>query len=160
MSVYKTYSSYLKEKYGDKVYKIPVNLPTTCPNRDGTVAKGGCIFCGDVGTGYEMQPSDMQIKEQLRLNMEKIKKRYKAKYFIPYLQNYSNTYMPIERFKQILEQIAIEESVGIAVSTRPDCIHRAYLEALLEWSQKYKKQVCIELGLQTVNYRTLKEINR
>lgn len=160
MSVYKTYSSYLKEKYGDKVYKIPVNLPITCPNRDGTVAVGGCTFCGDVGAGYEMHPSDMQINKQLKLNMEKIRKRYKAKYFIPYLQNYSNTYMPINRFKQILEQVALEESVGIAVSTRPDCIHPAYLNALLEWSKKYKKDVCIELGLQTVNYHSLKTINR
>lgn len=160
MEVYNKYSTYLKEKYGDKVYKIPVNIPVTCPNRDGTVTCGGCIYCGDVGAGYEMRSNEETIEEQLRNNIEKIGKKYKAKYYIPYLQNYSNTYMPINKFKNILEQLVMPECVGISVSTRPDCINEKYLEALDEWSKKYNKDVCIELGLQTVNYHTLEIINR
>ena len=160
LEVYRKYSTYLKEKYGDKVYKIPINLPLTCPNRDGNVAKGGCIYCGEIGTGYEMREATEQIASQMAHNIEKIKSKYKAKYFIPYLQNFSNTYMPLEDFKRVLEQVVHPEIVGISVSTRPDCIAKAYLEVLFEWSRKYKKEVCIELGLQTINYRTLKTINR
>lgn len=160
MEIYNKYSTYLKEKYGDKVYKIPINLRTTCPNRDGTCGKGGCTFCGDVGAGYEMRDSEEAIKDQLSANIEKIRLKYKAKYFIPYLQNYSNTYMSLTRFEKILEEVAHPESVGIAISTRPDCINKAYLESLYNWAMKYKKDVCIELGLQTVNYHTLKQINR
>ena len=160
LEVYRKYSTYLKEKYGDKVYKIPINLPLTCPNRDGNVASGGCIYCGEVGTGYEMREATEQIASQMTHNIEKIKSKYKAKYFIPYLQNFSNTYMPLETFKRVLEQVVHPEIVGISVSTRPDCIAKDYLEALLEWSQKEQKEVCIELGLQTINYRTLQTINR
>lgn len=160
MEVYRKYSTYLKEKYGDKVYKIPINLPTTCPNRDGTVAYGGCTYCGDVGTGYEMRQATEAITNQMENNISKIKEKYKAKYFIPYLQNFSNTYMPIKTFKEVLEKVVHTDIVGISVSTRPDCINKAYLEALWDWSQKYQKDVCIELGLQTINYHTLEVINR
>ena len=160
MSVYQKYSDYLKTTYGDKVYKIPVNLPVTCPNRDGNVAKGGCIYCGDVGTGYEMRQATEKISSQITENIEKIKKKYKAKYFIPYLQNFSNTYMPLSAFKAVLEQIVHEDFVELAISTRPDCISTPYLEALKEWSVKHNKKVCVELGLQTINYHSLKTINR
>lgn len=160
MEVYKKYSTYLKEKYGDKVYKIPINLPVTCPNRDGAVAYGGCTYCGDVGTGYEMRDAKEDIKSQVAHNIEKIKNKYKAKYFIAYLQNFSNTYMPLDTFRNILDLIEDPQIIGISVSTRPDCIHPMYLEALLEWSKKGDREVCIELGLQTVNYHTLDQINR
>lgn len=160
MEVYYKYSTYLKEKYGDKVYKIPIHLPVTCPNRDGAVAYGGCTFCGDVGAGYEMRSSKESVTEQLEKNIEKIKNKYKARYFIPYLQNYSNTYMPLDTFKKVLGELNHPDSVGISVSTRPDCINKAYLDALHEWAITYKKEVCIELGLQTINYHTLKIINR
>jgi len=92
--------------------------------------------------------------------MNYIRDRYKAKYFIAYFQNYSNTYMPLQDFYTILEQIKDQEIVGVAFSTRPDCIHSDYLEILKNWSIQYKKDVCIELGLQTVNYHSLKKINR
>ena len=120
MEVYNKYSAHLKEKYGDKVYKIPIHLPVTCPNRDGTVATGGCTYCGDVGAGYEMRSEEEAIKSQLEANISKIKTKYKAKYFIPYLQNYSNTYMPLDRFCDTLEEFVHLECVGISISTRPD----------------------------------------
>lgn len=160
MSVYRRYSDYLKDTYGEKVYKIPINLPVTCPNRDGKVAKGGCIYCGDVGAGYEMLQAELPIAEQISTNIEKIKAKYKAKYFIPYLQNFSNTYLPLSRFKSYLGQINHENCVELAISTRPDCISTPYLEALKEWSIAHQSQVCIELGLQTVDYHSLKKINR
>ncbi|MHC1747578.1 MAG: TIGR01212 family radical SAM protein [Cellulosilyticaceae bacterium] len=160
MTVYNKYSEYLKEKYGDKVYKIPINIPVSCPNRDGNCGTGGCTFCAPVGAGYEMLDANETILDQLDKNIIYISKRYKAKYFIAYLQNYSNTYMPVEQFEAIIEELGETCIVGISVSTRPDCIHDQYLEALQRWQKKYKKDVCIELGLQTANYHTLGEINR
>lgn len=160
MNTYKRYAEALKEKYGDKVYKIPINLPVTCPNRDGTCGKGGCTFCSDVGIGYEMLDMNMAIARQLQENIAYIGKRYKAKAFIAYLQNFSNTYMPLNTFEKVLDQIRHEGLVGISVSTRPDCIHDAYLEKLKAWQEKTGYDVCIELGLQTVNYHSLQKINR
>lgn len=157
---YKRYADTLKEKYGEKVYKIPVNLPVTCPNRDGTCGKGGCTFCGDVGIGYEMLDTKITIEDQLKQNIEYIGKRYKARKFIAYLQNFSNTYMPLETFKEVLSQIHHEDLVGISISTRPDCINEAYLKTIHSWQKETGYDVCIELGLQTMNYHTLAKINR
>lgn len=160
METYKRYADYLKNKYGEKVYKIPINLPVTCPNRDGECGKGGCTFCSDDGAGYEMLDATVSIREQLETNIAYIGKRYKAKYFIAYLQNYSNTYMPIGTFQEVLQAISHEKLVGVSISTRPDCIADQYLEVLRDWSEKEHLDVCIELGLQTVNYHTLDRINR
>ena len=160
MSTYRRYADYLKEKYGEKVYKIPVNLPVTCPNRDGTCGKGGCTFCSEVGIGYEMLDTQMAISKQLEENIDYIGRRYKANAFIAYLQNFSNTYMPIERFEEVLGQIKHDKLVGISISTRPDCIHEAYLEKIKAWQDETGYDVCIELGLQTLNYHTLEKINR
>ena len=160
METYNKYAAYLKNRYGDKVYKLPVHLPVTCPNRDGTCGEGGCSFCGEAGAGYEMRDAHEDVKIQLDVNKAYIGQKYKARYFIAYFQNFSNTYMPLSVFKEVLEDICHTDVVGVALSTRPDCIHSAYLEVLKEWSLKTKKDVCIELGLQTVNYHSLKKVNR
>ena len=160
METYNKYAAYLKNRYGDKVYKIPVHLPVTCPNRDGTCGEGGCSFCGEAGAGYEMRDAHEDVKMQLDVNKAYMGQKYKARYFIAYFQNFSNTYMPLSAFKEVLEDICDTDVVGVALSTRPDCIHSAYLEVLKEWSLKTKKDVCIELGLQTVNYHSLKKVNR
>ncbi|PHV71466.1 TIGR01212 family radical SAM protein [Sporanaerobium hydrogeniformans] len=160
MDTYLKYSTYLREKYGEKVYKLPIQLPVTCPNRDGTCGSGGCTFCGDIGTGFEMYEATESIAEQLQKNKDYMGKRYKARLFIAYFQNYSNTYMSLEAFSQVIETIRDKDIVEIAVSTRPDCIHPAYLEILKAWAIKHQKEICIELGLQTINYHTLKKINR
>lgn len=157
---YRPYSEYLKEKYGEKVYKLPVNLPITCPNRDGCVGTGGCIFCGDVGAAFENLPSTMEIGRQIDENMAYIGKKYKAKKFIAYFQNFTNTYMPLDVFKDSIKQAVKENIVEIAVSTRPDCIAEEYLEFLSNLSKETGINISIELGLQTVNYKTLEKINR
>ena len=82
--LYRAYSEYLKERYGEKVYKLPVNLPVTCPNRDGTCGVNGCAFCGETGTGYESLPATMAVAEQLAVNRAHIARKYKAKKFIAY----------------------------------------------------------------------------
>ncbi len=157
---YKRYANYLKEKYNAKVYKIPINLEITCPNRDGNCGTGGCTFCGDIGVGYEMKDALMSISSQIEENIAFMKKRYKAQYFIAYLQNYSNTYMPPDDFRQILNQIHHPEIVGVSISTRPDCINDIYLEIINEYKNLTSYDICIELGLQTVNYHSLLKINR
>ncbi|WP_130807554.1 TIGR01212 family radical SAM protein [Senegalia massiliensis] len=157
---YRVYSQFLKEKYGEKVYKLPINIETTCPNRDGCVGTGGCIFCGEVGTGFESLSNSISVKEQLEKNKEYISKRYKAKKFIAYFQNFTNTYMEFEKFKYLVEQSAIEDVVEVSISTRPDSISDKYLEFLKEFSKRKGINITIELGLQTVNYHTLKKINR
>jgi len=159
MKLYNKYSDYLKLKYGEKVYKLPVNIPCTCPNRDGTLGYGGCTFCADVGTGFEMLDNSLSVKEQLNKNMDYISQKYKSGKFIAYFQNYTNTYMDIERFKNYINDAIMDNIVEIAISTRPDCLSDEILEFLNE-IKKQNVNITIELGLQTVNYHTLKNINR
>ena len=160
-SRYRTYSQFLKSKYGQKVYKIPINLPGTCPNRDGTLGEEGCVFCDEAGSGFDCLPNFMAIKDQVAKNKDFFAQRFKAKKFIVYFQAFSNTYWPIEQFREFLESAATaEDLVGISVSTRPDCISDEYLDVLQEIRDNYSLDIDVELGLQTVNYKTLKFINR
>ena len=155
---YYPYSEYLKQRYGEKVYKLPVNLPVTCPNR---IYGVGCSFCAEVGTGFESQNNTIPVKEQLDRNREHIEKRYHAHKFIAYFQNYTNTYLPIEQFKRYMTEAAMTpDIVEIAIATRPDCIRSDYLDVLDNISRQYQVNITIELGLQTTNYHTLIEINR
>ncbi len=158
--VYNTYANYLKDKYGEKVYKLPINLPLTCPNRDGTLSVGGCTFCGEEGGSFENLSNSYKVKEQITKNMNYIRKRYKAKKFIAYFQNFSNTYMDLDSFKAYIEEAIMENIVGISISTRPDCINDKYLSFLGEIQNKMGIDIIIELGLQSVNYHSLVKINR
>ena len=160
-SVYNTFSEYLINRYGEKTYKLPVALPVSCPNRDGSCGIDGCTFCGEIGTGYENLPADMTVTEQIAANKAHIVPKYKATKFIPYLQNFSNTYMPLDRFTAYLEEAAKAEGVvAVYIATRPDCIRDDYLQSMQDIAQKYRIDICVELGLQTVNYHTLDKINR
>ncbi len=158
--LYYKYSDYLKNKYGEKVYKLPINMDLTCPNRDGCIGYNGCIFCSEVGTGFESLSNRMSVSEQLEKNMSYIEKKYNAKKFIAYFQNFTNTYMPIKEFKNAVTDSIGDKIVEIAISTRPDCINDDYLEILNELKKEYKVNITIELGLQSVNYYTLDKINR
>lgn len=160
IKLYNEYSKHLKQKYGEKVYKLPVNIPCTCPNRDGSLGFGGCTFCADVGTGFEMLDNSLSVKDQLQENMAYISKKYKADKFIAYFQNYTNTYLDTEKFKAYINDAIMDKIVEISISTRPDCISEDKLKFLHEMHQKHKVNISIELGLQTVNYHTLKAINR
>lgn len=157
---YRKYSNYLKQKYGTKVYKLPINIPVTCPNRDGYLGFGGCIFCGEKGAGFENLSNKIKIKEQITKNMSYIRQRYKAKKFIAYFQNYTNTYVEFNEFKEMIQESIMDDIVEISISTRPDCISDKYLDYLAFIRDKYSIQISIELGLQSVNYHTLKKINR
>lgn len=157
---YRMVSKFYREKYGEKVYKLPVALPLTCPNRDGSAGVGGCVFCGEIGAGYENRPAWMTVQMQLDENIAHIAPKYKAYKYIPYYQNFSNTYLNLEDFRAYMEAGCIDSAVGIAIATRPDCIAEEYLEILKDIQEKCNKDIYIELGLQSVNYHTLEKINR
>ncbi|MDO5037140.1 MAG: TIGR01212 family radical SAM protein [Tissierellia bacterium] len=154
---YYRYSDFLRDRFGQKVYKLPIKLAGTCPNRDGTLAWGGCIFCGEEGGSFENLESGT-IKDQLRENRERMGRRYKAKKFIAYFQNFTNTYLPLETFKANIQAVLEEDIVGINISTRPDCLPEAYLDFLGQLTKDY--MVTLELGLQSTKDETLRRINR
>lgn len=154
--IYRTYSDFLKEKYGEKVYKLPIKLNLTCPNRDGTCGYGGCIFCGEEGGSFENNIGS--IADQIKQEKDLILKKYKAKKYIAYFQNFTNTYMDIDSFKKVIRQALVKDVIGVSISTRPDCLYESHLKFLSEINKDY--MVTLELGLQTVNYHTLKKINR
>ena len=158
--IYFDYNTYLKSKYGEKIYKLPVSLPVTCPNRDGTKGYGGCTFCAEKGAGFEVKDAQIPVKIQLAENKKYMGKRYHAEKFIAYLQNYTSTYMPVEKFYETLKDCTGKDIVAISVSTRPDCTDDEYLKAAENISGKTGTDIIFELGLQSVNENTLRRINR
>lgn len=160
-SLYRTYSHHLKTKYGQKVYKLPVNIPCSCPNRDGTKGKNGCIFCGESGSGFELLDQKLSVTEQLNQNKAFIQKKYKANSFIAYYQSFSNTYLNFDLFKKfMLEGASFPDVVELSISTRPDCIQDHQLDYLSELKNKYNTNITLELGLQSANNKTLSILNR
>ena len=153
---YNMLSSYLKEKFGCRTLKICVDGGFTCPNRDGSVSSGGCIFCGERGSGEHLNDKAdiaMQVKTQLH------KKNDRADKFIVYFQNFTNTYDNVENLKKKYDASLIDDRiVGIAIGTRPDCINEETVKLIKSYSEKY--YVWVELGLQTANDITAKYINR
>lgn len=159
---YRVYSHWLRQRYGKKVYKIPVNIPVSCPNRDGSVGVGGCIYCGAKGGGNETLSDTLSVSEQVSKNRAYIEKRYKAKSFIPYFQSFTNTYCSDAALEAWVREAAAHKEgiVGIAISTRPDCISDGQLAFLSTFQKQEKIDISIELGLQTANDETLNILNR
>lgn len=157
---YYSISEYYKDTYGEKVYKLPVKLSLTCPNRDGAACYGGCIFCSESGGSFENLPSYLTVDEQLEENKSYIGSRYKAKKFIAYFQNFTNTYMSLDEFKEIIRACDKDYIVAVSISTRSDSVTEDKLIFLDEWSKETGKDIIFELGLQTANYKTLKILNR
>lgn len=153
-------SEYYKEKYGQKVYKLPIKLSLTCPNRDGEGGFGGCIFCSESGGSFENLPSSFTVEKQLKLNKDYIGSRYKAKKFIAYFQNFSNTYINYDKFTEVISACDKDYIEAISVSTRSDCITDKKLRFLDKFSKDTGIDITIELGLQTANYKSLRILNR
>ena len=158
MRRYYPYSEYLKQKYGTKVYKLPVNLPVTCPNR---IHGSGCAFCAGAGTGFEAMDSTAGVREQLSAVKAHISAKYHPDKYIAYFQNYTNTFLPAAQFEIFIREAAKEpDVVEISVSTRPDCIREDSLDILQTIQKETGISINIELGLQTANYHTLEKIGR
>jgi len=156
---YNAYGSFLKEKFGRRVYKVSVDGGFSCPNRDGTVSVNGCTYCNNSSFRPQTASRLKPVGEQLRTGMEYMKKRYGAEKFIVYFQPFSNTHAPLQDLVPVYESaIDHPDVVGLSVGTRPDCIDGekiAWFEAL---ARSYF--VTLEYGLQSISDRTLERINR
>ena len=149
-------NKWLKDKFGERVLKICVDAGFSCPNRDGTCGKGGCIFCSERGSGEHIKIHD--VKQQV-LNHLSSYRGQRANKFIVYFQNFSNTYDNVENLKKKYDSAFVSEKiVGLAIATRPDCINEEIAKLLKSYTEKYF--VYVELGLQTANENTALLINR
>jgi len=157
---FNAYSDYFKRTFGHRVQKISVDAGFTCPNRDGTLAKGGCTYCNNKAFNPSYcnpsKPIDLQVKEGIEFH----KVRYRrAKDYLVYFQPFSNTYANLEDLKVLYNKaLSVEGVIGIVIGTRPDCVDRDKLEFLAELSKKY--YVMVEYGVESIYNETLKRINR
>jgi hypothetical protein len=149
----------LKKRFGEKVYRLSLNGGMTCPNRDGTVGTGGCIFCSRGGSGDFAASASLSITQQLQSQKALIRQKRPVHKFIAYFQAYTNTYAPVPYLERIFtEALADPEVVALSVATRPDCLGEDVL-ALLERLNR-QKPVWIELGLQTIHPESARLIRR
>jgi uncharacterized protein len=156
---YNAFSEELKRQFGCRVHRISVDAGFSCPNRDGTVGTGGCIFCSDRGSGSYGIAREMSIAGQLEHGKEVMTRKYKAKRFIAYFQPYSNTYAPPQQLRRIYDEaLAVPDVVGLIVGTRPDCLPPEVLDLLAEYHRK--TYFWLELGMQSPYDRTLEAIGR
>ena len=156
---YFSLNRYLRETFGEKVYKLALDAGMTCPNRDGTIGTGGCIFCSAGGSGDFAQGRCGSIREQIDKAKLRIRGKTDAGKFIAYFQSYTNTYAPVERLEAIFtEAMEVEEVAVLSVATRPDCLEPEVI-ALLERLNRIKP-VWVELGLQTIHEETARYIRR
>lgn len=156
--MYKTANDYYKEKFGCKVYKLSLDGGFTCPNRDGTVSTGGCIFCSALGGG-EFAERGTDVSTQLKKAKKRVEAKIKTGKYIAYFQSFTNTYAPAERLKKLF-YAAIEPDyiVGLNIATRPDCLPESTVQLLAELNKI--KPVTVELGLQTADDAVAEYINR
>ena len=156
--MYRTLNDHYREKFGCKVYKLSIDAGFTCPNRDGTVGYGGCIFCGGEGSG-EFAEKGSNISSQLEQAKNRVSAKNKGGKYIAYFQSFTNTYAPVEHLRKLyLEAIAPEDIVGLAIGTRPDCLGEDVVDLLAEINAS--KPVSVELGLQTIHPASVQYIRR
>ncbi len=155
---YHALNSFLREKFGEKVFKISLDAGFTCPNRDGTVSSGGCIFCSARGSG-DFTGTAQDLVEQFYEVKQMMNKKWKEGKYIAYFQAYTNTYASVEELREKYYSILKLEGVaGLAIATRPDCLGQEVMELLEELNQK--TYLWVELGLQTIHEKTAQLINR
>ena len=157
--MYKTLNEHYRETFGCKVYKLSLDAGLTCPNRDGTLGVGGCIFCSGSGSGDFAEGLCADIRTQLERAKPRVAEKNRGGKYIAYFQSFTNTYASIETLRKLyFEAIEPEEIVGLAVGTRPDCLEDDVI-ALLEEVNRIKP-VSVELGLQTIHPESLRYIRR
>ena len=156
--MYKTLSQHYRERFGCKVYKLAIDGGFTCPNRDGTLGYGGCIFCSGSGSGDFAQRGN-SVAEQLQQAKARVAFKNKGGKYIAYFQAFTNTYGPIEKLEALYTQaMAPDDIVGLAIGTRPDCLPQETVELLARLHKT--KPISVELGLQTIHEDTARYIRR
>lgn len=152
-------NDYLQEKFGEKIYKVSLDGGFTCPNRDGKISRGGCIFCSEKGSGEFAGNSKKTIYYQIEEQIKLLSKKYRGNKYIAYFQNFTNTYAEVEKLEEIYETaLSHPNIIGLAIATRPDCIDDKILKLLSAINKK--TFLWIELGLQTINDEVANFINR
>ena len=156
---YRDFNSYLRELYGCRVQKISLDAGLTCPNRDGSLGFGGCIYCNARGSGTGASEHTPSISDQVRAAKSYLGKRYKANKFLAYFQSFTNTYAPLSVLRRIYQEaLADTDIVGLAIGTRPDCVPDEVLDYLQNLSRD--RLVIMEFGLQSADDATLLRIGR
>jgi len=152
-------NSYLKGKFGERVQKITLDAGLTCPNRDGRVGTGGCLYCNARGSGTGAFRRGEGIATQMEAGLARLARRYGAKKFIAYFQSFSNTYAPVAQLKELYDAaLAYPEIVGLSIGTRPDCVDDEVLDLVAGYAKN--RLVWLELGLQSAHDATLQLLNR
>lgn len=157
-------NDYMRARFGCKVYKLALNAGMTCPNRDGKLGYGGCLFCSEGGSGEFAGPAHCSIAEQMRreraLLASKVKNCRQVKYF-SYFQAFTNTYAPVEKLRSLyMQAIEPEDIVGLSIATRPDELPPEVLSLLSELVRESGREIWVELGLQTIHESTARYIRR
>ncbi|NFH69237.1 TIGR01212 family radical SAM protein [Clostridium botulinum] len=156
---YHSLNYFLREKFGEKVFKISLDGGFSCPNRDGKVNKGGCVFCSARGSGDYAGSRNFSITNQFNNVKTMMANKWKSGKYIAYFQAYTNTYAPVDELRQKYEEAINQEGVvALSIATRPDCLEDDVLDLIEELSKKL--YVWVELGLQTINDDVAKKINR
>ena len=156
--MYRTLNQHYQETFGCKVYKLAIDAGFSCPNRDGTIGYGGCIFCSGEGSG-EFAEKGCSVTAQLQQAKRRVSAKIKDGKYIAYFQAFTNTYAPVEHLRKLYEEaIGQEDVVGLAIGTRPDCLNDEVVELLAQINEI--KPVSVELGLQTVHPDSIQYIRR
>lgn len=156
---YYSFNQYLKDTFGCKVYKISINAGFTCPNRDGTLGTGGCIFCSTGGSGDFAEDAQLSITEQIENGKKRVEKKIKSGKYIAYFQAFTNTYAPVDVLEEkFTEALNHPDIIAVSIATRPDCLPDDVI-ALLNRLNNIKP-VFVELGLQTIHSKSAEYIRR
>lgn len=156
---YNSYSNYLKEKFGCRVHKVSVDVGFTCPNRDGSVARGGCVYCNNDSFVPPYARARFSLHEQIENGMEYLRRRFKAEKFIIYFQAYTNTYDEVGKLERLYkEALEHDDVVGLAVGTRSDCIDEEKIRMFERLAKDWF--VTIEYGIESIYDKTLEFMNR
>lgn len=156
---YRSFNQAMKERFGTKVYKLALDGGMTCPNRDGTIGRRGCIFCSDVGSGEFAAPQCGDISAQIAVAKARVTKKNPNGKYIAYFQSFTNTYAPVAYLEQLFHQaMDPKEIIALSIATRPDCLDEEVLDLLAKLNRE--KPIWVELGLQTIHPESARYIRR
>jgi radical SAM protein (TIGR01212 family) len=156
---YYAFSRFLRQRFGTRVHRVTIDAGFTCPNVDGAVAVGGCVYCDNRSFSPNRRLPRTSVGEQVRRGVAILQQRYRAEHFLAYFQAATNTYAPVEKLRRLYDE-ALEhpQVIGLAIGTRPDCVGEPVLELIQQYARD--RYVCLELGLQTIHDRSLDWMNR
>ena len=156
---FRSFDDEMKERFGRKIYRLSLDGGMTCPNRDGTLGTGGCIFCSESGSGEFSTPFQQEMDSQIEAAKWRVRQKIRNCGYMAYFQNHTNTYAPAEKLRALFSAVlAKPEIVALAIATRPDCLDDEKIALLAELAQW--KPIWVEFGLQTIHPSTAQYIRR